>query len=50
MDISRGTAVKLPRNPGKGTAGVFAHDELARLIEAAKEYRSVSGELWDVSV
>ena len=30
--------MKLPRNPGKETAGVFAHDKLARLVEASKEH------------
>ena len=38
MDISSETVVKLPSNPAKVTAGIFAHDELTRLIEAAKEY------------
>jgi len=30
--------VELPRNPGKGTVGIFAHDKLARLVEAAKRH------------
>jgi hypothetical protein len=36
---------KLPRNPAKETAGVFAHDKLARLVEAGKEHPIGIGEV-----
>jgi hypothetical protein len=38
--------VKLPSNPGKETAGVFAHDKLTRLVEAAKGYPI--SQCWDL--
>ena len=31
--------VKLPRNPGEEAVGVFAHDKLARFVEAAMEHQ-----------
>ena len=38
MDISKEKIrVKLPRNPGKETFRVFAHDKLTSLVQAAKK-------------